>query len=86
VGGEECAFRLCSVQKQKFSNMFRNVRAAPRPVRREEPAAAKPSARKPSNSRRSEAKQPERGRAPAASKNPGKNEKESRGGGRGKKV
>ncbi|XP_028393172.1 katanin p60 ATPase-containing subunit A1-like [Dendronephthya gigantea] len=64
----------------------RNVRPAPRPVRREEQALSKPAARKPSNSRRSEAKPPERGRgAPAASKNPSRNERDNRGGGRGKK-
>ena len=66
--------------------MFRNVRPAPRPVRREEQLAAKPAARKPSNSRRSESKQPERGRPGTASKNPSKNEKDNRGGGRAKKV
>ena len=62
------------------------MRPAPRPVKREEQAAARPAARKPSNSRRSESKQPERGRAPAASKNPSRNEKDHRAGGRGKKV
>lgn len=65
-------------------NVCRNIRPAPRPVRKDE-QVAKPAARKPSNSRRSEVKQPERGRAaPGASKNPPRNEKDSRG--RGKKV
>ena len=48
--------------------------------------AAKPAARKPSNSRRSDAKQPERSRQAPAAKNPSRNERENRGGGRAKKV
>ena len=78
---------IASTLKESYQYQFliRNVRPAPRPVRREE-QAAKPTARKPSNSRRSEAKQPERARSAPASKNPSRNERDNRGGGRGKKV